>query len=189
MSNLSKELSGVILPHDHFGTHLDNENDTIDEELELQNFEHAGEVNDHPVVAEFVGRELLDITITKEEEWKANYVRESEYLLQTVKCTDTACCSPFQSSYLKKMNKLSHPLPVVFSLTVIGWAKDDKEATYLLLFQNAHWKVTFNQNMSARNFLEAFLTIIFALRWRIMERICKHWPSLQEHQIQAELQS
>ena len=47
MSNLSKELSGVILPHDHFGTHLDNENDTIDEELELQNFEHAGEVNDH----------------------------------------------------------------------------------------------------------------------------------------------
>ena len=67
MSNLSKELSGVILPHDHFGTHLDNENDTIDEELELQNFEHAGEVNDHPVVAEFVGRELLDITITKEE--------------------------------------------------------------------------------------------------------------------------
>ena len=87
------------------------------------------------------------------------------------------------------MNKLSHPLPVVFSLTVIEWAKDDKEATYLLLFQNAHWKVTFNQNMSARNFLEAFLTIIFALRWRIMERICKHWPSLQEHQIQAELQS
>ena len=24
MSNLSKELSGVILPHDHFGTHLDH---------------------------------------------------------------------------------------------------------------------------------------------------------------------
>ena len=33
MSNLSKELSGVILPHDHFGTHLDHNNKTIDEEL------------------------------------------------------------------------------------------------------------------------------------------------------------
>ena len=38
-SNLSKELSGVILPHDHFGTHLDYNNKTIEEELELQNFE------------------------------------------------------------------------------------------------------------------------------------------------------
>ena len=43
MSNLSKELSGVILPHDHFGNHLDHNNNTIDEELELQNFEYAGE--------------------------------------------------------------------------------------------------------------------------------------------------
>ena len=38
MSNLSKELSGVILPHNHFGTHLDHNNKTIDEELELKNF-------------------------------------------------------------------------------------------------------------------------------------------------------
>ena len=36
------------------------------------------------------------------------------------------------------MNKLSPPLPVVFSLTGIEWAKDHKEATYLSLFQNAH---------------------------------------------------
>ena len=30
MSNLSKEFSGVILPHDHFGTHIDNSNNTVD---------------------------------------------------------------------------------------------------------------------------------------------------------------
>ena len=29
MSNLGKELSGVILPHDHFGTHLDNNNNSL----------------------------------------------------------------------------------------------------------------------------------------------------------------
>ena len=37
-------MSGVILPLDHFGTHLDHNNKTIDEELELQNFEYAGEI-------------------------------------------------------------------------------------------------------------------------------------------------
>ena len=67
ISNLSKELSGVILPHDHFGTHLDNNNNIVDKELELKNFEHAGKIlaelwsklviNNHPVVAEFVGEE------------------------------------------------------------------------------------------------------------------------------------
>ena len=116
---LSKKLSGVILPHDYLGTHLDNSNNTVDEELELQNFEHVGEINDDPIVADFVGGELLDITITKSEEWKANHVRESQYLLQTVKCTGTACCSPFQSSYLKIMkNRFLPPtLPVAFSST------------------------------------------------------------------------
>ena len=44
MSNLSKELSGVILPHDYFSTHLDNTNNIVYKELEPKNFEHAGEI-------------------------------------------------------------------------------------------------------------------------------------------------
>ena len=75
MSNLNKELSGVILPHNHFGTHLDHNNKTIDKELQFQNFEYAGEIlaelwpklviDDHPVIAEFVRDEASEITITK----------------------------------------------------------------------------------------------------------------------------
>ena len=82
-------MKDVFLPHDHFVTHLDN-NNTDDEELERKNVEHASEIlaklwsklviNDHPVVAGFVGEEPSDITITKSEEWKANHVRESQYL-------------------------------------------------------------------------------------------------------------
>ena len=82
-------MKDVFLPHDHFVTHLDN-NNTDDEELERKNFEHASEIlaklwsklviNDHPVVAGFVEEEPSDITITKSEEWKANHVRESQYL-------------------------------------------------------------------------------------------------------------
>ena len=148
MSNLSKELSGVILPRDHFGTHLDHNNKTIDEELELQNFEYAGKIlaefwsklviDDHPVIAEFVRNEASEITITKSEEWKANHLCESQNLLQIVKCKEKACCSPFESSYLKIMKDrfLPTPLPVVYSSTGIEWIKDDKEASYLSLFQN-----------------------------------------------------
>ena len=131
MSNLSKELSGVILPHDHSGTHLDNNNKTVDEELELKNFEYAADIlgeiwsklviDGHPVVAEFIKEEPAAITsITKSEEWKAKHVRESQYLLQIVKCTDAACCSPFQSSCLKIMKDrfLSSPLPVTYEKKV-----------------------------------------------------------------------
>ena len=44
MAPLSKELSGVLLEHDHFGSHLDSQGRTIDEALEIKNFEHAGDV-------------------------------------------------------------------------------------------------------------------------------------------------
>lgn len=43
MAPLSKRLSGVILPHEHFGPHLDNRRITIDEDLEKWNYQHAGE--------------------------------------------------------------------------------------------------------------------------------------------------
>ena len=43
MAPLSKELSGIILPHDSFGTHLDDNGKTIDEVKELQNFRKARE--------------------------------------------------------------------------------------------------------------------------------------------------
>ena len=52
--------TGLILPHDSFGTHLDSQRRTIDEELEERNFAKAGEIlgevwselllDGHPVV-------------------------------------------------------------------------------------------------------------------------------------------
>ena len=44
MVKFSQELSGVILPHDKFGSHLNSKGETIDPELEKKNFMHAGEV-------------------------------------------------------------------------------------------------------------------------------------------------
>ena len=41
MAPLSNQLSGLILPHDFYGTHLNEAGKTIDKNLELKNFEKA----------------------------------------------------------------------------------------------------------------------------------------------------
>ena len=33
---------GLILPHDYYGTHLDDNGNTIDKQLEINNFKRAG---------------------------------------------------------------------------------------------------------------------------------------------------
>lgn len=64
MAPLSRELSGLILPHDFYGSHLNNSCVTIDKELELNNFEFAGKtlaeiwskisIDGYPVDSEYV---------------------------------------------------------------------------------------------------------------------------------------
>ncbi|CAG4964307.1 unnamed protein product [Parnassius apollo] len=61
---LSRELSGLILPHDSYGSHLDEQGRTKDHDLEKINFQKAGKVlaevwdnmviDGHDVVAEYV---------------------------------------------------------------------------------------------------------------------------------------
>ena len=111
MVKFSKELSGVILEHYKFGSHLDTKGVTVDIDLELNNFEYPGRTlaeiwcglttDGNPVVAEFIEDDGPVIVETKSEEWKACHNRQSQYFLQTVKSTDPKCCSSFQSSYLK----------------------------------------------------------------------------------------
>ena len=44
MVPLSKDLAGIVLLDDSFGTHLDENGKTIDDVKELQNFRKAGEM-------------------------------------------------------------------------------------------------------------------------------------------------
>jgi len=65
MAPLSRELAGLILPHEHYGSHLDGDGKTVDEQLERCNFGFAGRtltevwsgliIDGHPVVSEYVG--------------------------------------------------------------------------------------------------------------------------------------
>lgn len=61
---LSRELTGFVLKHDNFGSHLDSSNKTTDLDLEKRNFESAGTVlsniwsqlviDGYPVVAKYI---------------------------------------------------------------------------------------------------------------------------------------
>ncbi|CAF4774246.1 unnamed protein product, partial [Rotaria magnacalcarata] len=64
LAPLSHDLAGLILPHDHFATHLNDAGLTEHAELEKQNFKATGEVlaevwsinviDEYPVVAEYI---------------------------------------------------------------------------------------------------------------------------------------
>ena len=149
MVKFSKELSGVVLPHDNFGSHLNAKGETIDKELEKNNFGYAGEIlakiwsgmiiDGHPALAEFISEEADQEVIKKSEEWKSKHVRESQYFLQIVKCKDSKCCSPFPSSCLKVVKDRFLPLPISVTCTTtsgLKWVKKDVDAHYLSLTQN-----------------------------------------------------
>ena len=96
MAPLSRELSGVILAHDSYGSHLNSQNKCIDTKLEKQNFAKAGKklaelwsrttIDKFPVIAEYKhpGDEAA-VPESIDSLWYAEHVRESQYFLQVIK--------------------------------------------------------------------------------------------------------
>ena len=109
MYHLSKSLTGVVLPHDTYGTHLLN-GKTIDDELEKENFKAAGEtlseiwneleIDGHKVDAEYIDTPPTDETRKYEVTtvFKSRHVFETQYMVAYLKCDDRTCCSPFRTS-------------------------------------------------------------------------------------------
>lgn len=91
MAPLSRELSGLILPHNKYGSHLNSQGKTIDDELERKNFQNAGEmladvwndvlIDGFEVTAEYITPECSEVDVseirTVDEEWKTNHIRTS----------------------------------------------------------------------------------------------------------------
>lgn len=94
MAPLSRELAGIILPHDKFGTHLNGSGKTVNLELEKNNFRFAGEtlatiwenviIDGYPVVAEYIDpdEQFEECWAPPNHEWYLQHVRESQYCLQ-----------------------------------------------------------------------------------------------------------
>jgi hypothetical protein len=85
MAPLSHDLAGLILPHDHFGSHLSDSGATINIELEKLNFRKAGQmlaetwnqsiIDGFPCFAEYINppatsedeRSLVDVKLVLDE--------------------------------------------------------------------------------------------------------------------------
>ena len=145
MVKFSQEMSGLVLPHDEFGSYLNSKGETVDSELENKYFIHEGEVlaevlsgmmiDRHPVLAEYFDDEADQEIPKKSQEWKSIHVCESQYFLQIVKCKDRNCFQPFHSSYLKIVNDRFLPFPIAV-IRSAAWLKRDVNAHYLSLLQN-----------------------------------------------------
>lgn len=95
MAPLSRQLSGVILPHETFGSHLNSARKTIDKELEKKNFQAAGKIlaevwedlviDSYSVEAAYVDPNMDANTPepwVPSHSWVLNHVKESQYFLQ-----------------------------------------------------------------------------------------------------------
>ena len=148
MAPLSRELAGVLLDHQHFGSHLDSQGRTINEDLEIKNFEHAGitlgeiwsttVIDGYPVKAEFImPTEKVKNLEKKPSDWHKVHVRESQYLLQIVKCNNTECCSPVRSSLFMINGDRFLPAPLPLKHTKhegLVVSLNDPQARYPSLF-------------------------------------------------------
>ena len=154
MAPLSKELGSVLLvEHEHCGAHLDDKGNTIDPQLELKNFEHAGKIlgeiwsgmviDGYPLIAE-----ASEIVNYASEKWRSSHVRLSQYLLQIVKCNSIACCILFRSSYKNIVKDRFLPTPITKSQSLhngLPCTRSDKTSQYLPLRQTIGVIPTFVQ--------------------------------------------
>lgn len=134
MAPLSRELAGLILPHEHYGSHLDANGCTVDEDLERENFAFAGNtlaevwgstvIDGYPTLAHYVKPESSEINedelISVTPLWRNNHVRESQYFTQIVKCKNLECCRAPRSSYFHIIPQRFLPPPLPLMQTVNG---------------------------------------------------------------------
>ena len=149
MAPLSHDLSGLILPHDHFGSHLDANGKTIDQNLEKANFKKAGEIlaevwgqaviDGYNVHAQYVEPSSTSTNLPSPSvNWCWNHVQQSQYFLQIIKCNDVTCCGARRTNYNELFPKRFIPAPVPFishEAGVMAAAIGSSSGTYGSLFQ------------------------------------------------------
>jgi len=147
MAPLSRELAGLILQHDHYGSHLDSNGKTIDGQLEMENFKHASSnlaevwsslvIDGHPLKAEYIDPDQRELKLYSEsqygmadQKWFAEHVRTSQYFLQIVKCNNLSCCTAPRSSYFSFIPSRFLPGPVPLCQTLENGLKAPERSDF-----------------------------------------------------------
>lgn len=188
MAPLSKALSGVILPYDHFGNHLNSQRRTIDDELEKKNFQFAGEVlseiwsemiiDKYPVISQYISPESSEISekiIEKDQHWFSIHVRTSQYMTQIVKCDDLTCCSTPRSSIFKILKTRFLPSPIPLHQSDTGIIASSKEPfQFCSLF--ASYSISINSILPSSDLtfnIQPYDIFCPSVQTVIKERICQ----------------
>ncbi|XP_037029339.1 uncharacterized protein LOC119069393 [Bradysia coprophila] len=133
-----------------FKQSIDSQGQTVDIELEKQNFSYTGKalaevwsdtlIDGHLTVADYIKPEQSDIDqasiISKDEKWCSRHVHQSQYLLQILKCSDNRCCKPRRSSLFRFLPKdgLPPPSPIIQSNEGLKHANINDIENYASLF-------------------------------------------------------
>ncbi|CAG8677566.1 537_t:CDS:2, partial [Dentiscutata erythropus] len=105
MVPLSHDLAGVILLHDTFGSYLDTQLKTNDEELKKLLVKYINPPNEHYSPSE------------KSATWIEKHVMTCHYVTQVMKCDDPSCYKPFCSGIRQILPNRFFPLPLVVQQT------------------------------------------------------------------------
>ena len=132
----------------NFGSHLDAANKTIIVNLEIRNFEAADKILaeiwsesiivNRPVGASYkstLEKEHHEVVCHKSEEWKAQHVRQSQYMLQMIKCSDSFCCKTWRTNYSMFFPRRFLPAPVPILTSDNDLKIDPKKGSFRSLLQ------------------------------------------------------
>ncbi|KAG5888931.1 hypothetical protein JTB14_006299 [Gonioctena quinquepunctata] len=178
MAPLSRELAGLILAHDHFGSYLGDRGVTINEHLERSNFEFAGnvlaevwssmEIDGYHVTAKYIGAGEQDLLDFPDIKWYSEHVRESQYLLQIVKCRNTECWRP-RSGRFRLLDNSFLPPPVKVKQTVDDLVLDEGGE-----FLNLPVNLALRLSASLKDFLQRpYDYFCPTVKLRLSSRTCK----------------
>ena len=186
-------MAGVILPHDTFGTHLDSQGNTVDDELEKKNFAAAGgiladvfkniTIDGHEVQARFVKNPPdIDLLADKGGKYRERHVIETQYLTAVLSCDDRTCCPPvrtcIQSFFPGRRIPALIPIvhtergPIALKLEANIYKKKVK-------FPNMFGRIVLEKNLLARDLSEKYKGLLPydayfpTLQEKVEARTCK----------------
>ena len=130
MAKLSHDLSGIILPHDTYGKHLNESGKTIDPKLEEKNFFAASEalsdvwsntiIDKYPVDCQPIKKGSEFVPEEPSAKWLSDHVLQTRYGLQIVKCLDRKCCEEFKTNWNEIFPNRFIPPPAVYKFGPTG---------------------------------------------------------------------
>ena len=192
MFHLSKELTGVLLPHDTYGTHLDNNGQTVDVELELKNFEAAGTtlcniwnnlvIDGYQTFAEFIKepppQSIKDFVATPE--FRSKHVFETQYMTVYLKCRDNSCCEPFVTNAEAFFPHRNIPPLIPIKKTEVGVVAIEKSgATEKVEFLPISQRVMFGDTLVPQSEAEKYPgsvpydLYLPSVQDKLLKRVCK----------------